>query len=80
MNTHTQITFIGGPMDMTRLSVPGAAPPYYRFATPPPVGALFSKPERPGYLPAAPTVDYQIVHLHDARGRDVWVGLPLEIA
>lgn len=76
------IVFIGGPLDLTRMEIDaGTVPPYWRVATSPKIGALYSKPDRPNVIPASQSFDYQIVPLREGRGgRQVYVGLPLELS
>lgn len=74
-----EITFIGGPMDLKRLTLPDdTPPPYYRFATPPPFGPLYERPARPEVVALTPTFDYEIAKLY-LGGRTVYVGYPMEI-
>ena len=79
MNDTHSITFIGGPLDLTRQVFVGNVPPYWRVAKMPKIGALYSKPELPGVLPAAVSFDYQIMPLTTPDGSRIYVGLPMTI-
>jgi hypothetical protein len=77
---HTSaITFIGGPMDLKRLEIPGDAPPYYRFAKAPSIGPLHVRPEKPNLILESVSFDYQILPLHSPTGERLFIGLPMKV-
>lgn len=73
-----EITFIGGPMDLKRLTLPDdEAPPYYRVALSPALGPLYVRPPKPEEPLSTAMVDYEVVKLY-LGGKTIYVAYPME--
>ncbi len=72
------VTFIGGPLDLQRITFDSNVPPFWRAADAPEYGAVFRKPEPHDNLKTYKVANYEILPIRN-KYRTQYIGVLMEV-